>query len=94
MANGDQDIVWEVLLRCAKEEKNELLFLKALQAAESTFGTESVQVGSVLGELGAFYQSIERSKDAEECEVRAEDILRKYAASKLENLKNLKNRED
>lgn len=89
MAQDDQDGVWEILLRCAKEENSETLFRKALQLAESHHGKDSVQVGSVCGELARFYRNVGNDAAAEAHEERAEQILRSFVLDKPNLINNL-----
>ena len=84
MAQDGQDGVWEVLLRCAKEQSSEAMFLKALQVAESHYGQDSVQVGSVCGEFAQYYRARGEDKAAEKYEERAEQILRKFVAERAD----------
>lgn len=89
MARDDQDVVWEILLRCAKEENSELLFKKALHIAESHHGQDSVQVGSVCGELAEYYRRLGNDSVAEVYEERAEQILRRLVIDNPDLIHNL-----
>lgn len=89
MARDDQGVVWEILLRCAKEENSEILFKKALQLAESHHGKDSVQVGSVCGEFAEYYRRLGNDPAAELFEERAEQILRRVVIDKPDLINNL-----
>ncbi len=86
MAQDGQDGIWEVLLRCAKEQRSEAMFRKALQVAELHHGPDSVQVGSVCGELAQYYRVHGDDEAAEKHEERAEQILRKFVMERSDVL--------
>jgi len=86
----EQEIVWAILLVCAKDEQNEVIFKKALYEAETKFGENSLQSGSVLSELARFYRDRGSTAEATDCEIRAESILRSFVADHPDIIERLK----
>lgn len=86
----EQENLWLVLLLCAKDEKSEALFERALSEAEKYHGKESLPVGNVLGEIARFYRDTNRVAEAEACETKAESILRGFVSGRPEVQEELK----